>query len=60
VFIVFFLPIQYFVLSEIDPAMTQIDAKQELENNFMTIILGSNYALNFWSYSWLLFISNIN
>jgi NADH dehydrogenase len=49
VFIVFFLPIQYFVLSqqitntmvEIDPAMTEIDAKQELENNFMTIILGS-------------------
>jgi NADH dehydrogenase len=49
VFVIFFLPVQYFVLSpqiantmvEIDPAMTEIDAKQELENNFMTIIVGS-------------------
>jgi NADH dehydrogenase len=49
VFIVFFLPVQYFVLSpqivntmvELDPEMTEIDAKQELENNFTTIIVGS-------------------
>ena len=49
VFVVFFLPVQYFVLSsqiantmvEIDPSMTEIDAKQELESNFAIIILGS-------------------
>jgi hypothetical protein len=49
VFVVFFLPVQYFVLSqqitntmvEIDPSMTEIDARQELENNFTIIILGS-------------------
>jgi NADH dehydrogenase len=49
VFVVFFLPVQYFVLSpqiantmvEIDPGMTEINAKQELENNFTTIIVGS-------------------
>src|SRR5919106_2745655 len=49
VFIVFFMPVQYFVLSpqianimvEIDPGMTEINAKQELENNFTTIIVGS-------------------
>ena len=49
VFVVFFLPVQYFVLTpqiantmvELDPDMTEIDAKQELENNFTTIIVGS-------------------
>jgi NADH dehydrogenase FAD-containing subunit len=49
VFVVFFLPVQYFVLSpqitstmvELDPLMTEIDAKQELEDNFTIIILGS-------------------
>jgi NADH dehydrogenase len=49
VFMVFFLPVQYFVLSpqiastmvELDPSMTEIDAIQELENNFTTIIVGS-------------------
>ncbi|MGC1134556.1 MAG: NAD(P)/FAD-dependent oxidoreductase [Nitrososphaeraceae archaeon] len=49
VFVVFFLPVQYFVLSpqitntmvELDPEMTEIDAKHELENNFTTIIVGS-------------------
>jgi hypothetical protein len=49
VFVVFFLPVQYFVLSpqiastmvELDPSMTEIDAKQELGNNFTTIIVGS-------------------
>jgi NADH dehydrogenase len=49
VFVVFFLPVQYFVLSpqiantmvELDPEMTEIDAKQELESNFTTIIVGS-------------------
>lgn len=49
VFVVFFLPVQYFVLSqqitntmvEIDPSMTEFDARQELENNFTIIILGS-------------------
>lgn len=49
VFVVFYLPVQYFVLSpqiantmvELDPSMTEIDAKQELENNFTTIIVGS-------------------
>jgi NADH dehydrogenase len=49
VFVAFFLPVQYFILSpqiastmvELDPGMTEIDAKLELENNFTTIILGS-------------------
>jgi NADH dehydrogenase FAD-containing subunit len=49
VLVVFFLPVQYFILSpqiantmvELDPSMTEIDAKQELENNFTTIIVGS-------------------
>jgi hypothetical protein len=49
VFVVFFLPVRYFILSpqiantmvELDPEMTEIDAKQELENNFTTIIVGS-------------------
>ncbi|CAN5507982.1 hypothetical protein BH18THE2_BH18THE2_27160 [soil metagenome] len=49
VFVAFFLPVQHFVLSpqiantmvEINPSMTEIDAKQELEHNFTTIILGS-------------------
>lgn len=49
VFVAFFLPVQHFVLSqqiastmvELNPSMTEIDAKQQLENNFTTIILGS-------------------
>ncbi|HZD34930.1 MAG TPA: NAD(P)/FAD-dependent oxidoreductase [Nitrososphaeraceae archaeon] len=49
VFVVFFLPVQYFILSpqiantmiELDPEMTEIDAKQVLKNNFTTIIVGS-------------------
>ncbi|MGA7369100.1 MAG: NAD(P)/FAD-dependent oxidoreductase [Nitrososphaeraceae archaeon] len=52
VFVAFFLPVQHFVLSqqiantmvEIDPSMTEIDAKQELESNFTTIIIGSIIA----------------
>lgn len=49
IFVVFFLPVQYFVLSpqiantmiKLDPEMTDVDAKQELENDFTTIIAGS-------------------
>jgi NADH dehydrogenase FAD-containing subunit len=49
VFVAFFIPVQYFVLSqqvantlvEMDPSMTEIDARQELEKNFRAIILGS-------------------
>ncbi len=49
VFVAFFIPVQHFVLSqqiantmvEMDPSMTEIDARQELEKNFTAIILGS-------------------
>jgi hypothetical protein len=49
VFVAFFLPAQHFVLSqqitstmvEMDPSMTEIDARQELEKNFTAITLGS-------------------
>jgi hypothetical protein len=49
VFVIFFLPVKYYVLSaqiantmvEIDPEMTEIDANRELESNFTTIIVGS-------------------
>ena len=49
VFVAFFLPVQHFILSsqiastmvQLDPSMTEIDAKEELENNFTRIIVGS-------------------
>jgi hypothetical protein len=49
VFVAFFIPVQQFVLSqqiantmvEMDPSMTEIDAREELERNFTAIISGS-------------------